>query len=92
MGLRFLSFETFASSFHLFPPLYGVRQVVVDLDWVDLELGVPLYSLATKLIMSSFQLPKQNVVGSGMPKIYVNTTQVHDHQPLPCKSIVYIRV
>ena len=68
---------------HCTPLLYRVGQVVVDLGWVDFDFYVPSPYPIPQPILPNFQLPKQNGAGSGMPKIDVNPTKVHDHQPNP---------
>ena len=56
---------------------------MVDLGWVDFDLDVPSSCLALEPILPTFQLPKQNGAGSGMPQFKVNPTLVYDHLPNP---------
>ena len=63
--------------------LYRVGQVVVHLGLVDFNFYIPSSCPPLQPILPNFQLPKQNEAVSGMPKINVNPTQVHDHLPNP---------
>ena len=60
--------------FSQFQYIYRVRQVVVDLGWVDFDFNIPSSSPSPQPILPNLQLPKQNGAGSGTPKINVNPT------------------
>ena len=64
--------------------------MVVHLGLVDFDFYIPSSCPAPQPILPNFHLPKQNEAGSGMPKINVNPTQVHDHLPNPVLIIKLI--
>ena len=49
--------------------------------WVDIDFQVPSFCSPPQPIRPDYQLIKQNGSGSGILKINVNPTWVHDHLP-----------
>ena len=56
--------------------MYRVIHLLVDLGWVDFDLGVPPYCPAAQLLLPNSHQPKQNWSDGGTTKIKVNPTQV----------------
>ena len=55
--------------------IYSVSHMVVDLGWVDIDLGVPPSCPASQPLLPNSQEPKQTLADSGSLKIQVNPTQ-----------------
>ena len=69
--------------------LYRVNLVVVQLGLilVVFDLHVPPSRPAAQPILSNSQLPKQNQVENGTPRIQVKPTKVSDHQIHPVLKV-----
>ena len=56
--------------------IYSVSHMVVDLGWVDIDLGVPLSCPSAQPLLPNSNQPRQIWADSETPKIQVNPTQV----------------
>ena len=62
---------------------YRMSNLVVHLVWVDLDLDVPQCCPLCWPFLPNSPQPRQNLAGSGTPKIKINPTQAHDHMRHP---------
>ena len=70
VGIYDLTARRFIGSYN-----YRVSHLLMDLGWVDFDLGVPLTCPATQPLLPNSHHPKPNRADSGRPKIKFNPTQ-----------------
>ena len=63
--------------------MYRLAHLVADLGWVDLDLCVPPPCPHAQPLLPNSHQPRQNLAGSGTPKIKINPAQAQDHMRHP---------